>query len=452
MNYLTLTKQFNSFNCLHCCSILCMVRIYSILFFVLLVSTQAFAGKKVRVLFLGNSYTYVNNMPQIVADMAASTGDTLEWEMEAPGGFLLSGHYTSMASKNKIKQGNWDYVVLQEQSQHPALPYQQVFNTTFAYAHVLDTMINYYNPCGETIFYMTWGRKNGDAANCATYTPQGWPHFCTYLSMDSVIRARYETIANDNQGIVSPAGAVWRVIRLQHPNIELYDADESHPSMAGSYAAACAFYTAIFRKDPAQVTFNATLGATVAADIRAAAKKVVYDSLTHWHIGQYRTEAAFSYAIGAGNAVSFTNKSANGTSYNWSFGDGQTSSTPNPSHTYNDSGTYIVRLITTKGGCSDTAYSTVYLATAGIGRNMEREGIIVAPNPATDKLYISSRQFISGSYHISITNAFGQVIKEYTTTQQQVQHVDVTDLVHGMYFLTVSSGGTPMHRGMFVKQ
>ncbi len=427
------------------------MRSFILFLFALLIAGNSYAGKKARVLLLGNSYTYVNNMPQIVADMAASTGDTLEWEMEAPGGFMFSGHYTSMASKAKIKKGHWDYVVLQEQSQQPALPYSE-FRFTNLYAHLLDSLINVSNPCAETIFYMTWGRKNSDASNCATYTSQGWPHFCTYLGMDSVIRARYEMMANDNQAIVSPVGAVWRVIRLQHPNINLYDADESHPSMAGSYAAACAFYTAIFRKDPTQVTFNATLGATVAADIRAAAKKVVYDSLTHWHIGQYRTEAAFSYAIGAGNAVSFTNKSVNGTSYDWSFGDGQTSSTPNPSHTYNDSGTYIVRLITTKGGCSDTAYSTVYLATAGIGRNMEREGIIVAPNPATDKLYISSRQFISGSYHISITNAFGQVIKEYTTIQQQVQHVDVTDLVHGMYFLTVSSGGTPMHRGMFVKQ
>ncbi len=449
---MTRAKPATGYYCLYWHSILSMMRVYSMLFFVCLICSQAYAGKKARVLFLGNSYTYVNNMPQIVADMAASTGDTLVWEMEAPGGFTLSGHYTSMTSKNKIKQGNWDYVVLQEQSQAPALPYQQVFGLTLLYGRLLDSLVNVSNTCAETIYYMTWGRKNGDAGSCATYTPQGWPHFCTYLGMDSVIRARYETMANDNQATVSPVGAVWRVIRLQHPNIDLYDADESHPSMAGSYAAACAFYTAIFRKDPAQITFNGTLGATVAADIRAAAKKVVYDSLSYWHIGQYRTEADFSFSIGAGNAVNFTNKSVNGTSYNWSFGDGQTSTAPNPSHTYNDSGTYTVRLITSKSGCSDTSYSTVYLATAGIGNAMGIGDITVSPNPATDKLYISSRQFISGQYHISITNAYGQVVKEYSTTQQQVQYVDVTDLVNGMYFLTVSSGGTPGYRSVFVKQ
>lgn len=429
-----------------------MVRIYIAFLFVLLLGTDAFAGKKVRVLFLGNSYTYVNNMPQIVADMAASTGDTLVWEMEAPGGFTFGGHYTSMASKNKIKQGNWDYVVLQEQSQHPALPYQQVYSTTLLYGRLLDSLVKVSNPCAETIYYMTWGRKNGDAGSCATYSGQGWQHFCTYIGMDSVIRARYETLANDNQATVSPAGAVWRVIRSQHPSIELYDADESHPSVAGSYAAACAFYTTIFRKDPVLVNFNATLGATVAADIKAAAKKAVYDSMMYWHIGQYRTESDFSYAIGTGNSVNFTNKSVNGTSYNWSFGDGQTSTDANPAHTYNDSGTYIVRLITSKGGCSDTVYSTVYLATASIGLSTEKTELIISPNPVKNELRISSGLFLSGNYNIVVTNVYGQVVQKLISSRQEQQNVDVSGLVNGLYFLTVSSGVEIVYSAKLMKQ
>ncbi len=428
-----------------------MVRAYSTFLLVFLIATHAFAGKKARVLFLGNSYTYVNNMPQIVAGMATSTGDTLEWEMEAPGGFLLSGHYTSMTSKNKIKQGNWDYVVLQEQSQQPALPYSE-FRFTSLYAHLLDSLINVSNTCAETIFYMTWGRKNGDASMCPTYSPQGWPHFCTYLGMDSVIRARYETIANDNQAIVSPVGAVWRIIRLQHPNIELYDADESHPSMAGSYAAACAFYTAIFRKDPTQVSFNGTLNATVAADIRAAAKKVVYDSMMYWHIGQYRTEADFSYVIGAGNAVNFTNKSVNGTSYTWHFGDGQTSTDANPSHIYNDTGKYLVMLITSKGGCSDTAYSVVYAGSVSVEHAATKETMHIAPNPAKDMLRISSPLFLYDNYRVRVTDIYGRLAMEYNTPVQEQQYMDVSELANGLYFLRVSSGKEIVFSTKFVKQ
>ena len=417
-----------------------------------ILAMQCYAGKTVRVLFLGNSYTYYHNMPKLVADMAASAGDTLVWEMEAPGGFTFSGHYTSTTSKNKIKQGNWDYVVLQEQSQLPAVPYNQLFNNTLLYARLLDSLVNDGNNCAETIYYMTWGRKNGDASNCASYTSIGWPHFCTYLGMDSVLRARYETMANDNNATVSPVGAVWRVIRSQHPGIELYDADESHPSVAGSYAAACAFYTAIFRKDPAQVSFNATLGATVATDIKAAAKKVVYDSMMHWHIGQYRTEADFSYSMGAGNSVNFTNKSVNGTGYNWSFGDGQTSTSVNPAHTYNDTGAYVVRLITTKSGCSDTVYSKVYVGTSSIRQSIKNTGMIISPNPVMNELRISSRLFLSGNYNIVVTNVYGQVVQKLTSSRQERQNIDVSGLVNGLYFLTVSSGVEAVYSGRFVKQ
>ncbi|MBZ0098156.1 MAG: PKD domain-containing protein, partial [Taibaiella sp.] len=424
-----------------------MVRIYSVILLVLLISTQVFAGKKVRVLFLGNSYTYVNNMPQIVTAMAASTGDTLVWEMEAPGGYTFGAHYTSMASKNKIKQGNWDYVVLQEQSQAPALPDNLLFNNTYLYARLLDSLVNINNTCAETIYYMTWGRKNGDAGSCATYTPQGWPHFCTYLGMDSVIRARYETMANDNQAIVSPVGAVWRVIRLQHPNIELYDADESHPSMAGSYAAACAFYTALFRKDPTQVSFNGTLNATVAADIKAAAKKVVYDSMAYWHIGQYRTEADFSYAIGAGNAVNFTNKSVNGTSYTWHFGDGQTSTDANPSHTYNDTGKYLVMLISSKGGCSDTVYEEVYVSSVDVGNVGLAQQFTIAPNPVQNLLLVRSTLFGAAQCELAITNTYGQIIQGATATRDELQRLDVSTSAPGLYFLTVYSGSAVVYRG-----
>ncbi len=62
---------------------------------------------------------------------------------------------------------------------------------------------------------------------------------------------------------------------------------DSHPSAAGSYAAACTFYTTFFRKDPSALTYNFTLSASDASSIRNAAKMVVYDSLLTWHIGEY---------------------------------------------------------------------------------------------------------------------------------------------------------------------
>ena len=91
-----------------------------LLTFFTFLNTQAQSLTK-KVLFLGNSYTYVNNLPQIVADVATSMGDTLIFDSNTPGGYSLFGHLTDTISLGKIAEGNWDYIVLQEQSQMPAM-------------------------------------------------------------------------------------------------------------------------------------------------------------------------------------------------------------------------------------------------------------------------------------------------------------------------------------------
>ncbi|MEZ5067686.1 MAG: SGNH/GDSL hydrolase family protein [Bacteroidia bacterium] len=168
------------------------------------------AQKSVRALFLGNSYTDVNNLPEIVKQLALSAGDTLIYSKNAPGGYTLQGHSTNPTSLNLIQAGNWDYVVLQEQSQLPAFPDAQVISQVYPYAHALDSMIKVYNPCATTLFYMTWGRKFGDASNCANFSP-----ICTYEGMDSLLYLRYTIMAQDNGAGIAPVGRLWHSIKRQ---------------------------------------------------------------------------------------------------------------------------------------------------------------------------------------------------------------------------------------------
>ena len=206
--------------------------------------TSGYAQQQIKsVLFIGNSYTYVNDLPGLLASVAQSAGDSVIYDSNCIGGYTFQLHSTNATTLQKIAQGNFNYVVLQEQSQLPSFPISQVQSSVYPYARTLDSLITIANPCTETVFYMTWGRKNGDASNCAN-----WPPLCTYSGMDSLLRMRYEYMANTNNAFVSPVGAVWRHIRNNYPGIELYNADESHPSIAGSYAAACTFYSIIFRK------------------------------------------------------------------------------------------------------------------------------------------------------------------------------------------------------------
>lgn len=293
-----------------------------------------------KVLFLGNSYTYVNDLPQIIHDVALSAGDTLVFDSYTPGGYHLADHCTDVNSQTKIMMGGWDYVVIQGQSQEPITSTSQ-FNSG---GSGLYDLVKQYNPCAVIIPYMTWGRKNGDASNCPWF-----PVMCTYQGMDSTLRKRYLDLTASINGEVSPVSVVWNYIRQNNPNIELYAADESHPSLEGSYAAACCFYSAIFKKDPTLITFNSAVNAADAAIIRNAAKTQAFDSLPSWDF-KMPPIADIRYQVGSGNnEVNFQAIAYYGLrqTYLWDFGDGDTSTARFPTHSYLTDGTYTVTLTTT---------------------------------------------------------------------------------------------------------
>ena len=322
--------------------------------FLLICSILTGQSQTIRVLFLGNSYTYVNDLPKMIADVANSMGNTLIFDSNTLPGYSLKNHYSNRKSRRKIAAGNWDYIVLQEQSLLPSLQISQVQKDVFPYAHTLDSIINIYNPCGETVFFMTWGRKDGDTSACTS-----WPPVCTYSGMDSLLNLRYRIMAERNNALLAPVGAVWNYIRQNFPLINLYLEDGGHPSVEGSYAAACTFYTIIFRKDPTFISFNSRLKATDASNIKAAVKLIVYDSLMNWHIGEYDPIASFTYLDSGTSQIIYTNSSKNATTYTWYFGDGGTSSSVNPTHKYLNTGPYTIKLIAKRCSIQVTIIQTI---------------------------------------------------------------------------------------------
>ena len=373
----------------------------------------------------------------MIDNVANSTGDDLIYDSYTPGGYTFMGHSTNATSLNKIAQGNWDFVVLQEQSQLPSFPDSQVENQVYPYAQQLNNLINQQNPCAETVFYMTWGRKNGDASNCAN-----WPPVCTYTGMDDLLNERYRFMAEQNDAILSPVGAVWRYIRENYPSIELYSADGSHPSVAGTYAAACSFYATLFRKNPEQITFTAGLTNEVATAIRSAAKVIVFDQLLEWHIGEYDPMANFVIEELGDGQFSLTNTSENATSYLWNFGDGTTSTEANPVHTYTSNGAFTIELTVESCGITVTYSQTVLVTTLTIGEvNPTKKEIRIYPNPTSHFITLESpEEYIGKSFQlIDITGRM--VMKENITTLKSFH--DVSSLTNGVYFLRVNDTSTP---------
>ncbi|MEI8204984.1 MAG: T9SS type A sorting domain-containing protein [Bacteroidota bacterium] len=404
--------------------------IFSIVF--LLTISTSFCQSHKKVLFLGNSYTYVNNLPQLVRDVAFSAGDTVIFDSNSPGGYTLQGHSSDTTTISKIISGGWDFVVLQEQSQMPSFPLSQVQTDVFPFAYLLDSLINANNPCAETVFYMTWGRKNGDASNCAS-----WPPVCTYQGMDSLLKLRYCMMANDNHAILSPVGAVFHYIRDNYPSIELYQADESHPSAAGSFAAACCFYTSLFRKNPSLISYSYSMDSTIISQIIQSVKLVVFDSLLNWNIGLFDLKAQFDFTAMEQN-VQFNNFSVSAESYYWDFGDGTNSTQNNPIHYYVNSGTYSVLLKVYHCNQMDSIRQNLIVIPEFVDNEKGNVKFNLFPNPVKDKLTLCAQNMFCPKTKVIIWDVSGRKVFEQMVSGYQTNvDFDLSGLYNGIYYISV---------------
>ena len=312
----------------------------------LLIGVSAIAQQPLRVLFLGNSYTTANDLPNTFSSLCTSLGKPVQVASNAPGGYTFNGHSTNANSLALIQQGDWDVVVLQEQSQLPSFPPGQVASQCYPFAARLDSIINAINPCTETMFYMTWGRQNGDASNCANY-----PVVCTYEGMQGRLRESYLEMAQDNQASVSPVGMAWKKVRDSYPEINLYSGDGSHPDVAGTYLTACVFFSSLFHQSAFDASYTAGLPDSTAEALQTAAYETVMDSLSQWQgSGSWLSGTISEAQQGSAGNVSFQTESLHATDVSWDFGDGSTGSGNGENHTYAAPGSYTV-VVTFSNAC-----------------------------------------------------------------------------------------------------
>lgn len=377
-----------------------------------------------KILWIGNSYTGTNNLPLMFCNLALSGGDTVVYDSNTPGGMTFLGHTTNAATLQKIAANNWDFVVLQAQSQEPSFPPSQVEAQTYPYAAVLDSLIHISNPCTETVFYMTWGRKYGDAQNCAIYPP-----ICTFDGMNNRLWESYKEMADDNRGIVSPAGIAWKRSREADSTINLWSGDNSHPSVAGSYLTACVFYATMLRKNPVGLSYTGGLLANQAAFLQQIAHTTVLDSMQACNLERWLPDAYFTFTMND-MAVSFSANSNAAFSYLWDFGDASQETGSNITHVYASSGSYEVRLIVSDScGNSDTLMQVVDLFVAN-AQNDEALAWRVFPNPSTRDIMLQAEK--PSIFRIEVYGPDGKRVKEFNEFGKLIR-LDFGPLAPGIY-------------------
>jgi hypothetical protein len=206
-----------------------------------LTSLQAAPPAK-RILFVGNSYT--GQIKKAITGLVASSPHkAAHLEFITPGGRTLQQHLQNPKTLERISMGQWDFVVLQDQSQTPALN-PDGFLKSSAKLHRAITKSG-----ARTVYYETWGRRDGDQRNLR--------QFPTFLSMQKALSNAYRKAAKRDDALLCPVGTAWQEVRRDHPALgsALYAKDGSHPSAKGALLAAACFYKTLFNDNPATLSF-----------------------------------------------------------------------------------------------------------------------------------------------------------------------------------------------------
>ncbi|HEY8399649.1 MAG TPA: DUF4886 domain-containing protein, partial [Cytophagaceae bacterium] len=254
----------------------------------------------------------------------------------------LKAHSERPSTYKKMKARQWDYVFIQGFSREFAEDSATIRTQSIPYAKLLIDSVLKTSPCAQIYFYMTWGYENG-------YPEQEENN--TYAKMQERIYNGYMYISDSLGYPIAPTGMVWKNIRENHPEIDLYFTDRYHPNILGSYTAACTAFTAIYKESPVGGAAPKKVDSLYRQVIQQAAAKVVLNNLEAYKLNRPKTtpeikETPILDFKMEENwlAVQFQNMNNNLGEYFWNFGDGTTSSAKNPKHYYKNPGTYTVTL------------------------------------------------------------------------------------------------------------
>ncbi|HEY7090100.1 MAG TPA: hypothetical protein VH518_18530 [Tepidisphaeraceae bacterium] len=184
----------------------------------------------VRILFIGNSYTFFNGgVDRMLTELAAQRGKTIECVPVVSGGRSLAWHWEQSDARAMIARGKWDWVVLQDYSTQPLKHPDEMAEAIRNFDRAIKAA------GAKTALFMTWARESG---------PEDQPQ----------IAAEYLSLGNELGATVVPVGLAWQRAREEMRDQELYRFDGSHPTAEGTYLAACCFQVALLHGDPRGLT------------------------------------------------------------------------------------------------------------------------------------------------------------------------------------------------------
>lgn len=218
-----------------------------------------------KILFVGNSHTYTNDLPGMFFEMAQAGGHGVDVYDLTEGSYTLQRFSDPEDELGEIltdalQSEPWDFVVLQENTNAAV-----AFNAKkdmYPYARKLDEMIKAAG--GQTAFLMTWAPEEGAGA------------FSREM-LQGQLAAGYRTIAEELDALLIPGGEVFAKALEQDEELQLWGEDGQHPSVEGTYLAACTAYALLFQETPVGNPYLADLDQDKAQELQGMAQAFILD-------------------------------------------------------------------------------------------------------------------------------------------------------------------------------
>ncbi|MDH5032857.1 PKD domain-containing protein [Chryseobacterium cucumeris] len=374
-----------------------------------------------EVLFIGNSVTYFNDMPEIFKNIAASKGKNLSVTTHTPGGTGFVNHVDDASLYQKIRSKNYKYVIMQPGTAESAGHSYPVSVTAERGRKIRDS-IRKYSPCSKIFLYeIPYGVPSANEYN-------------TYFAFQKKIKDSITKMSNLMQVEMVPAGESARHYYNSSQDLALHGSyNDIHPGPKGSYLVAATMYSAIFQDHVFPSTFYNGMPQNTAENFQNIADLVFFNNPPQWNSNTFHLHSDFIAGIN-GTTVNFTNHSANYTSVSWNFGDGITDSSLNPVHQYTAPGTYTVSLTVSKNSCAETFSKTITIGSLGTADMNVQPELIFYPNPVKDVAYIISKEKVK---EIIIYNSEGRRVSSISGTEIADHKINFSQYQKGMYIVNI---------------
>jgi hypothetical protein len=194
---------------------------------------------RLKVLFIGNSFTIGHDIPGLVAQLAARAGIEIDTRTMAHAGKNLAWHYERPKTARVIARGGWDLVVLQSRS-------MDTLRDPDGFLAAGQGLAELARAAGATpVLFETWARKEGHPVYGKRRLTGGDPD-----TMQDKVRDNYRRLAEATGADVAEVGEAWRALRHGTPDIDPYTSDDNHANRRGAYLTANVLFAKITDVNP----------------------------------------------------------------------------------------------------------------------------------------------------------------------------------------------------------